>query len=107
MPRVTFPRPQACQRRPESVTALQWQPGDLGAAGTMVGWLMHDGVDFRHPSGAGETTTLMIRQDSSGPVLVHPGWWVIRQERDGKATYSTLDPKDFIAEYGTTGMPRG
>lgn len=58
------------------VEAIQWNPGDLQQAGLAVGWLMASGVDFYHPDGTGETTTLAIR--SPGQTTAWPGDWVIR-----------------------------
>jgi hypothetical protein len=57
---------------------MQWNPGDLAHAGMMVGWLMSLGLDFRHPSGSGETTTLQV--GAARPI--EPGEWVV-QDYDG------------------------
>ena len=56
---------------------MRWEPDDLEAAGTLVGWLMASGVEFNHPSGAGGTTTLAIHT-LEGDMLANPGDWIIR-----------------------------
>lgn len=68
--------PQRYRKRPVVIEAMRWMPGDLGAAGAMVGWLMGR-ADFHHPSGSGGTTTLAIRT-LEGEMLAQPGDWIIR-----------------------------
>jgi hypothetical protein len=57
------------------VQAWQWNPGNLAAAGEIVGFLMMGGVEFHHPSGTGETTTLAIGKDE---MVIQPGEWIVR-----------------------------
>lgn len=65
------------RKKPVVISAMQWQPGDLAAAGELVGWLMAAGCDFHHPSGGGDSTTLAIRT-LEGEMLAQPGDWIIR-----------------------------
>lgn len=63
-----------------TTTALQWNPASPEATGRMVGTLLAEGVDFRHPSGYGETTTLQI-----GPTdapIAEPGDWIVAEDDD-------------------------
>jgi hypothetical protein len=69
--------PQKFRKRPVVIEAMQWDPGDLGNAGTVVGWLMAAGVDISHPSGQGSTTTIAI-STLEGVMVANPGDWIIR-----------------------------
>jgi DNA segregation ATPase FtsK/SpoIIIE-like protein len=83
----------AYRLKPRIVDAWQWIPGDLAAAGTVVDTLMGAGVDFRHPSGMGPTTTLLI-ETAEGPETAQPGDWLIRDPEDSWriVNLSTDDP---------------
>jgi len=77
------------------VEAMRWEPSDLLKAGLLVGWLMACGVDFYHPSGIGDTTTLAIKTPD-GEVIADPGDWIVKGAR---AAFSTCKPDDFAATY--------
>ncbi len=79
--------------KPVTVQAMRWVPGDLLQAGVMVGWLMSNGVTFRHPSGQGDTTTLLVDEESEP---LQPGGWVVRHT-DGR--FETLTDDEFLARY--------
>jgi hypothetical protein len=64
-------------RKTAPIEAWQWRPGDLLAAGEMVGLLLASGADFHHPSGMGDTTTLAIHT-LEGEMLAQPGDWIAR-----------------------------
>lgn len=86
------------ERRPipqPTIEAMQWQPGDLAAAGMLVGWLLRSGVQFNHPSGEGETTTLAIK----GQPLALPGDWIAW---DGER-FRTHQRELFEWGYGSSG----
>jgi len=70
-------RPRSYRKKPVVIMAIQWLPGDLGAAGACVGWLMAAGVDFHHPSGLGDSITLAIRT-LEGEMVAQPGDWILR-----------------------------
>ncbi|MGW0189368.1 hypothetical protein ACWDV7_26910 [Streptomyces sp. NPDC003362] len=59
--------------------AFQWQPDDLAAASRVLSTLMAEGIDFRHPSGMGGTTTLLILS-SRGDLPAEPGDWLVSAE---------------------------
>lgn len=59
-----------------SIEAMKWEPGDPAKAGAMAGWLQANGVNFDHPFGLGETTTLAI-YDPEGASDALPGDWVV------------------------------
>ncbi|MFF7953657.1 hypothetical protein [Streptomyces griseorubiginosus] len=59
--------------------AFVWQPGDLEAAGELIGFLRTKGADFDHPSGTGDTTTLRLRLPG-GDLLVRPGEWLVHAD---------------------------
>ncbi|WP_405968957.1 hypothetical protein OG613_49005 (plasmid) [Streptomyces sp. NBC_00015] len=61
--------------------AFPWQPGDLVAAGKLIGFLMAQGAVFDHPSGTGATTTLRLRIPD-GSLLARPGEWLVHAEGD-------------------------
>lgn len=86
--------PARFRKRPFTVTAMQWLPGDLASAGMMVGWLMANGVEFNHPSGEGETTTLRIT--GPGRHTAQSGDWIVR--RDDGHTFA-LPADEFAAAY--------
>jgi hypothetical protein len=67
---------------PEAIryrSVVQWLPGDMATAGRAIGTLMAENVDFSHPSGMGETTTLLMHT-SQGDLLANPGDWLVRPE---------------------------
>ncbi|MFI1701428.1 hypothetical protein ACH419_36485 [Streptomyces bobili] len=59
--------------------AFPWQPGDLAAAGQLIGYLMAQGADFDHPTGTGGTTTLRLRIPD-GVLLARPGEWLVHSD---------------------------
>lgn len=59
--------------------ALVWQPGDLSAAGPVIGYLLAKGANFDHPSGTGATTTLRLRTPD-GDLLARPGEWLVHAD---------------------------
>lgn len=59
------------------VEAWQWIPGDMTAAGAIIGTLMAKGVPFHHPSGAGSNTTLRLGTRREDGPLARPGDWLI------------------------------
>ena len=69
--------PTRWRKKPVVIDAWQWNPGDLLAAGTLVGVLLAAGADFHHPDGMGDATTLAIRT-LEGEMLAQPGDWIIR-----------------------------
>lgn len=77
------------------VEAMRWEPGDLLKAGELVGWLMACGVDFYHPSGIGDTTTLAIKTPG-GEITAFPRDWIVKGAR---AAFSIFKPDDFAATY--------
>lgn len=87
--------PQQFTSRPFDVTAMQWTPGDLAAAGATVGWLMATGVEFSHPSGSDATTTLRIHGD--GRHVAQPGDWIVHNPGQGR-TFA-LPAEAFTAAY--------
>lgn len=79
--------------KPVQVQAMQWWPGDLALAGAMVGWLLVEHrLPITHPSGTGDTTTLLLGEDYD---LLEPGGWVFI--RDG--VFFTLDDESFRSMY--------
>jgi hypothetical protein len=74
---MTTPTPQRYRKRPVVVEAIQWRPDQYPDVGVTIGWLMANGVDFHHPSGTGDTTTLAIRT-LEGEMVAQPGDWIIR-----------------------------
>lgn len=99
MPRV--------RKLPVEYDAHQWNPGDLGTAGRVVGSLMARGVEFNHPSGSGATTTLAIHT-LEGVMVAQPGDWVIIGNEPGEAwpvrgdifarTYEVVDRDELLAD---------
>ncbi|MFJ2630889.1 hypothetical protein ACIO6U_02845 [Streptomyces sp. NPDC087422] len=81
--------------KPVDVEAWQWIPGDLTAVGAVVGTLMGYGIPFRHPSGAGPTTTLRLGDGDTGP-LAQPGDWVVCV--DGER-WGIVEATDFAMRY--------
>lgn len=69
--------PEEFRKRSVTIQAMRWEPGNLALAGGMAGWLVGAGVDFRHPTGYGATTTLAI-VTLEGEMLAQPGDWIIR-----------------------------
>ncbi len=65
------------RKKPVVIDAWQWLPGDLAAAGIVVGQLLAAGIDFRHPDGMGKTTTLAIATPE-GEMTAQPGDWIIK-----------------------------
>lgn len=61
--------------------AFVWQPGDLAAAGPVIGYLLAKGADFDHPSGTGATTTLRLHTPD-GDLLAQPGDWLVHADGD-------------------------
>ncbi|MFI9771891.1 hypothetical protein ACIHJG_34255 [Streptomyces sp. NPDC052415] len=61
--------------------AFVWQPGDLAAAGKLIGYLMANAADFDHPSGMGATTTLRLHLPG-GDLLARPGEWLVHADSD-------------------------
>ncbi|MFF9158353.1 hypothetical protein ACF1AB_39705 [Streptomyces sp. NPDC014846] len=61
--------------------AFCWQPGNLAAAGALVGYLMANGTAFDHPSGTGATTLLRLRLPG-GDLLAQPGQWLVHADGD-------------------------
>ena len=104
MPTAETPAPAEFVSVPMRVTAMQWNPGDLRAAGAMVGWLMGNDVSFHHPSGSGATTTLHLAGDFKP---IHPGGWVVATRRDDRVIWSTLTDADFKAHFARPGEVRG
>ncbi|MFF1678340.1 hypothetical protein ACFVYG_20160 [Streptomyces sp. NPDC058256] len=81
--------------------ALQWKPGDLGAAGLLLGTLMAEGIDFRHPSGMGATTTLLLHT-GRGDLLAEPGNWLVSADR---GNWQVLDTCPFTTPLVTLSLP--
>ncbi|MGW3928723.1 hypothetical protein ACWECC_11535 [Streptomyces microflavus] len=65
--------PQATRYR----RVLQWLPGDIATAGKTLGALLAEDVDFRHPSGTGATTTLLMHTPEGDELLAEPGEWLV------------------------------
>lgn len=80
--------------KPLTVEAWQWIPGDMAAAGAVVGTLMGHGIPFCHPSGLGPTTTLQLGEGDSGP-LAQPGDWLIR----ANDRWGIVEATDFAGRY--------
>lgn len=79
---------------PVRVEAMQWQPGDLLQAGMMIDWLMvWNNLPISHPSGIGDTTTLLIGVGDYEPL--EPGGWVVRRA----GMFFTLDDEVFRSMY--------
>lgn len=75
----------------------QWLPGDLKSTGQAIRILVAEDTDFRHPSRAGTTTTLLIHT-SQGDLLVQPGDWLVRADGDtwqGMKTNPVADQQRF------------
>src|ERR1019366_877115 len=87
------------RKRPIVIEAWQWNPGDLAAAGAVVGVLLASGADFHHPSGDGETTTLAIAT-LEGEMLAKPGDWIIRGVQ---GEFYPCKPDIFEATYEDAG----
>ncbi len=83
------------RKKPLVIDAWQWLPGNLEAAGRLVGELLAAGADFHHPSGLGETTTLVIRT-LEGEMVAQPGDWVIKGV---KGEFYPCKPEIFEATY--------
>lgn len=83
------------RHRAIEITALQWNPGSLVDVARVVGPLLGEGVDFRHPSGEGATTTLLI-DTPEGEQLAQPGDWIIRV--DG-GDWAVMGADDFAERY--------
>ncbi|MER5372565.1 hypothetical protein [Streptomyces sp. NPDC002553] len=67
--------PQATRYR----HVVQWKPSDLARARMLIGTLVAEGIEFRHPSGTGDTTTLLLRTPQ-GDLLADPGDWLVRPD---------------------------
>jgi hypothetical protein len=87
------------RKRPVVIDAWRWNPGDLEAAGEVVGTLLADGVDFRHPTGMGATTTLAL-PTLEGEMVAQPGDWIIRGVQ---GEYYPCKPDIFQATYEPAG----
>ncbi len=85
--------PRTFVRRPLPVEAMQWQPGDPAAVGAMMGWLMAHDVHYRHPSGTGADTTIMLAGDFRP---TQPGGWVMRLPN---GQFYTRTDEQFRAEF--------
>ncbi|RNG13019.1 hypothetical protein [Streptomyces botrytidirepellens] len=57
--------------------AFQWQPDDPTATGPLIGALLCDNADFRHPSGPGDTINLLLHTRGAD-LLARPGDWLVR-----------------------------
>jgi hypothetical protein len=90
------------RKKPVVIEAMRWEPGDLAAAGEVVGWLMAHGADFHHPSGLGPTTTLAIRT-LEGEMTADPGDWIIRGV---KGEFYPCKPDIFAVTYEPAGEKR-
>lgn len=90
--------------KPERVEAKQWQPGDIEAAGDVIGWLTAAGARHQILRGLGEHCVLglqvLLPQRYAYPVVatveVRPGDWVIRRA-DG--TFTSCAEQNFAEEY--------
>ena len=83
------------RKKPVEIEAVQWNPGDLGEAGILVGWLTRSGAEFSHPSGEGPTTTLAI-STIEGVMVAQPGDWIIRGVQ---GEFYPCKPDIFTATY--------
>ncbi|MFD5814377.1 hypothetical protein [Streptomyces sp. NPDC127038] len=83
------------RHRPIEIAALQWNPGSMIDAGAIVGTLLGNGVRFRHPSGMGETTTLLL-DTPEGEQLAQPGDWIVRP---ASGDWAVLAAADFAERY--------
>ncbi len=85
----------------DPVEAARWTPADPIAAGTCIGWLMADGVDFHHPDGSGATTTLTIRGANGRPArTAQPGDWIVRKRRTfGGTSFAIVTGEVFGAAF--------
>jgi hypothetical protein len=104
MPTAETPAPAEFVSVPVRVTAMQWNPADILAAGVMVGWLMRHDVPFTHPSGSGATTTLHLAGDFKP---LQPGGWVVAAPKNGKTIWSTLTNREFKDHFARPGEIRG
>jgi hypothetical protein len=86
-----------------TVEALRWEPGDLEKAGEMIGWLMAAGVDFNHPDGMGDTTTLAVRTPNGDKKVARPGDWIVR----GLAGFHPWPAETFDDNYEPPADPLG
>ena len=93
-------KPTQFRKKPVVISAMRWTPGDFGAAGALVGWLMGAGADFHHPSGGGSTTTLAIHT-LEGDMLAQPGDWIIRGVQ---GEFYPCKPDIFEATYEPVAM---
>lgn len=91
------------RKRPVVIEAAQWLPGDLVAAGRVIGWLMAHNVDFFHETGRGKTTTIEIRT-LEGVMTGDPGDWIIRGV---KGEFYPCKPDIFAATYEPVEEPPG
>jgi hypothetical protein len=83
------------------VDALRWEPGDLAAAGFMVGWLRGCGAEFHHPGGTGGTTTLAIRGADGTEHVAQPGDYVgALNGSGGWGVFAGADVDAALAESG-------
>ncbi|MEU6340245.1 hypothetical protein ABZ883_04750 [Streptomyces sp. NPDC046977] len=85
--------------KPRPVDAWQWIPGDLAAAGTVVGTLLATDVDFHHPSGSGPTTTLQI-----GTQVAQPNDWIVRSMT---GEWTIVPAAEFALDYEPVRPRRG
>lgn len=90
-------RPMRYEGRP--VRAMQWQPGDVTAAGPLIGWMWAVGLQPSHPCGTGETTSLKLTGDEArltGQAEGGPGSWVVQHD-DGR--FEVIEEPEFTRRY--------
>lgn len=83
------------RHRPIEITALQWNPDSMIDAGRIVGTLLGEGVNFRHPDGMGATTTLLI-DTPEGEQTALPGDWIVRV---AGGDWAVMAAADFAERY--------
>ena len=91
------------RKKPVVVEAERWEPASVLQAGSVIGWLLGHGADFRAPLGEGPTTTLAIRT-LEGEMTVSPGDWIIKGV---KGEFYPCKPDIFEATYEPEGDAPG
>jgi hypothetical protein len=89
------------RHRPVEIEALRWNPGSLVDAARVVGPLLREGVNFRHPSGDGATTTLLI-DTPEGEQVAQPGDWIVRP---AGGDWAVMPAADFAERYELAAAP--
>jgi hypothetical protein len=83
------------RKKPVEIEARQWLPGDMEAAGDLIGWLMAAGARHEIVRGLGASCVLSILT-LEGEMEASPGDWIIRGV---KGEFYPCKPDIFEATY--------